>query len=145
MAVLTMIRESWGWTGLEPAAVMATNAFGNVIVRAADGSYWRICPEELTCKVVARDDTEFDALWANEDFQADWQMTRLVELAQATLGSADEERCYCLKLPAVLGGTYDATNFGTITRRELLAFTGDVAEQIKDVPDGGSIRLEWTK
>jgi hypothetical protein len=143
--VLTTIRESWGWTGLDPTAVTATNAFGNVLVRATDGAYWRICPEELSCEVVARDAAEFDALWANEDFQVDWQMTRLVELAQATLGPLDDERCYCLKLPAVLGGAYDAANFATITRRELLAFTGDVAEQIKDVPDGGSIKFEWTK
>jgi len=45
--LLTTIRESWGWTGLAPAAVTATNPFGNVIVRATDRAYWRICPEEL--------------------------------------------------------------------------------------------------
>jgi hypothetical protein len=43
------------------------------------------------------------------------------------------------------GGAYDAANFGTITRQELLLFTGDVAEQIKDVPDGASVKFEWTK
>ncbi len=143
--VLTTIRESWGWTGLEPAAITATNAFCNVIVRAENGAYWRICPEELTCEIVARDEVDFDALWANKDFQVDWQMTRLVELAQATLGPVVEDRCYCLKLPAVLGGTYGVANFSTITRRELIAFTGDAAEQIKDVPDGGSVKIEWTK
>jgi hypothetical protein len=143
--LLTTIRESWGWTGLDPTAVTATNAFGNVIVRATDGAYWRICPEELSCKTVARDDVEFDALWANEDFQVDWQMTRLVKVAQATFGPVDEERCYCLKLPAVLGGAYDAANFGMITRRELLAFAGYVAEQIKDVPDGARIMFETTE
>jgi len=142
--LLTTIRESWGWTGLDPAAVTATNAFGNVIVRATDGAYWRICPEELSCKIVARDDVEFDALWANETSQVDWRMTRLVEIAQATLGPVDADSCYCLKMPAALGGAYDAVNVGTITRRELLAFTGDVAEQLKDVPDGANIKFEWT-
>ena len=87
--MLTTIRESWGWTGLEPVAVTATNAFGNVIVRAADGAYWRICPEELSCEVVARNDTEFDALYSDEDFQLDWQMERLVQVARATLGPVD--------------------------------------------------------
>jgi len=143
--VLTTIRESWGWTGLDPAAVTATNAFGNVIVCATDGAYWRIRPEELSCEVVARDDAAFKALWASEAFQVDWQMTRLVELARAALGPVDEQRCYCLKTPAVLGGAYDTANFGTITRQELLAFSGDVAEQIKDVPDGASVKFAWTK
>jgi hypothetical protein len=144
-AVLTTIRESWGWTGLNPTAVTATNPFGNVIVRAADGAYWRICPEELSCKIVARDDVELDALWASEDFQVDWQMTGLVDIARATLGQVDAESCYCLKLPGVLGGAYDSANFGMITRRELLAFAGYVAEQIKDVPDGASIKFESTE
>jgi len=93
---------------------------------------------------VARDDVEFDALWANETSQVDWRMTRLVEIAQATLGPVDADSCYCLKMPAALGGAYDAVNVGTITRRELLAFTGDVAEQLKDVPDGANIKFEWT-
>jgi hypothetical protein len=144
-AVLTTIREAWGWTGLDPDGVTAINGFGNVIVRATDGGYWHICPEELSCAIVARDDAAFEALWGSEEFQMDWQMTRLVEFARAALGAVSEDRCYCLKMPAVLGGAYDAANFGTITRRELLAFTGDVAKQIKDVPDGASIKFKWTK
>lgn len=142
--MLTTIRESWSWTGLKPADIQAANAFGNLIVRADDGAYWRICPEELKCEIVARDAAGFDALWASEDFQVDWQMTRLVELALASLGPVDDERCYCLKRPAVLGGNYDTANFATIARQELVAFTGDVAEQIKDLPDGTSINFEWT-
>lgn len=143
--MLTTIRESWGWTGLKPADIAATNAFGNVIVRADDGTYWRICPEELKCQVVAQDEAAFNSLWTSDDFQVDWQMTRLVDLARETLGIVNEERCYCLKRPAVLGGKYEAANLGTITRRELLAFTGDVAEQIKDLPDGASVNIEWTE
>ncbi len=143
--MLTTIRESWGWTGLDPAAVTATNAFGNVLVRAADGAYWRICPEELSCKVVAGNDAEFDALLGSEEFQIDWQMTRLVRIAQTALAPVAEDRCYCLKIPAVLGGKYDAANFGTISRRELIAFAGDIAEQIKHLPDGANVKFTFTE
>src|SRR5438477_10751129 len=111
--MLDVIRESWGWSGLEPAAEMATNSFGNVIVRAADGAFWRICPEELACSCIAGDAREFATLWASDEFQLDWQMTRLAEIARATLGPTADDRCYCLKLPAVLGGADEAANFGT--------------------------------
>ena len=129
---------------MDPAAVTATNAFGNVIARAADGAYWRICPEGLNRHVVARDDAAFEVLRATEEFQAVYQMTRPVELARAALGPVSGERCHYLMVPAVLGGAYDAGNLGTITRGELLAFTGHVAEQIKDVSDGASVQFEWT-
>jgi hypothetical protein len=141
LAMLKTIRDSWGWTGLEPAAVIASNDFGNVVVKAADGAYWRICPEALTCELIAQSDSEFGTVWASNDFQRDWQMTRLVEIASATLGQVDAERCYCLKVPSVLGGEYDAKNLGTIFLLELLSFSGFVAQQINDLPDGATAQF----
>jgi hypothetical protein len=79
--MLDTIREAWGWIGLDPAEVVAENAFGNLIVRATGGAYWRICPEELSCERVARDAEEFAALFRREEFRTDWEMARLVEQA----------------------------------------------------------------
>jgi hypothetical protein len=140
--MLETIREAWGWIGLDPAEVVAENAFGNLIVRATDGAYWRICPEELSCERVASDAQEFAAVTGGDDFRTDWEMARLVEQARQQLGPVPAGRCYCLKLPAALGGSYDAANMGTISRSELVSFAGDLAHQIKDVPDGGQITLE---
>jgi hypothetical protein len=98
------------WRETDWPEVVATNAFGNVIVRATDGAFWRICPEEWSCEQVARNE--------------------------------DEGRCYCLKQPAVIGGTYEAANLGTISLHELISFSGAMAQQIKDVPDGGPIQIE---
>jgi hypothetical protein len=140
--MIDTIRQAWSWIGLIPAEIVESNSFGNLIVRAVDGTIWRICPEELSCKVIAEDFCKFTELRANEDFQLDWQMTRFVELAERKLGPPGGGKCYCLKLPAVLGGTYDEANFGTIAVKELISFAGDIAEQIKDVPDGGQIQIE---
>jgi hypothetical protein len=43
------IRDAWSWVGLNPAEIIFTNLFGNLIVKDAAGIFWRICPEELTC------------------------------------------------------------------------------------------------
>jgi len=140
--MLEAIRKSWGWIGLEPAQVVVVNSFGNVIVRAVDGAYWRICPEEWSCEQIAQNADDFAVLSREEEFQLDWQMTRLVELAKENLGPLPDGRCYCLKLPALIGGTYEATNLGTISLEELISFSGHMAEQIKELPDGGQIQLE---
>jgi hypothetical protein len=137
--VLNTIRQSWGWTGLDPMAIVGVNEFGNIVVRAADNAFWRICPEELSCERIARTESEFDALWQSDEFQHDWQMTRLVEIAAAKLGPAGPDRCYCMKLSPVFGGAYAADNFGTITHEELLDFSGYVARQISGLPDGAKV------
>ena len=44
---LADIRGAWAWAGLEPAAIVDINEFGNVLVLDTVGRYWRVCPEEL--------------------------------------------------------------------------------------------------
>jgi hypothetical protein len=139
--LLDVIRDSWGFTGLDPRVVHDVNAFGNVLVESVDGRYWRICPEALSCDLVAESEEEFQRLRASPEFEEDWRMERLVGLATSKLGSPPEGSCFCLKIPAVLGGAFDLKNVGTITIGELLATAGDIAFQIKDLPDGTKIRF----
>jgi hypothetical protein len=68
-------------------------------------------------------------------------MERLVSLATSELGAPTEGRCFCLKIPAVLGGKYELENLATISILELISFAGDLASQIKDLPVGTNVRL----
>jgi hypothetical protein len=134
-------RAAWGFTGIVPRRILDINAFGNLLVEDATGSYWRICPEELSCQVVAGSRVEFDQLRTFDDFRADWEMRRLVAAAIDMFGQPGEGRCFCLKLPGLLGGKYDSSNVGTIALDELIAFSGDLAAQLRDVPDGAKVIL----
>lgn len=71
----------------------------------------------------------------------DWEMASLVEEAEARYGVQPEGRCFCLKVPAVLGGAYAIENIGTVPLLELIAFVGDLARQIEDLPDGATVDL----
>ena len=138
MELLKIVRESWGFTGLVPARILDTNAFGNVLVEDVRGQLWRICPEELSCEHVGTSMDELQALRSSTD----WTMERLVVLATASLGTPAEGRCFCLKIPAVLGGKYEVENLGTIAVPELIAFSGDVASQIEGLPDGAQVEFK---
>lgn len=135
------IRDAWGWTGLRPKDVIETNAFGNMIVKDDHGTYWRICPEDLSCTVIATTDEDFCRLRDDPVFVRNWDVSLWVEAARARLGDIPPERTYCLKVPAPLGGRYESANFGTISRLELLSASGDMARQIHDLPDGAQVEL----
>ncbi len=141
--MIETVRTAWSWTGLVPAEIVKVNSFGNLIVKSADASYWRICPESLTCEKIANDFAAFSKIWNNQEFQFDWDTLNLVSLAKDKLGTLEEGRCYCFKLSPALGGTYEANNMGAISLQELIAFSGDIAEQIKDVPEGGKFEIKW--
>jgi hypothetical protein len=51
--LLQAIFTGWGWKIGKPVEVVATNQFGNAIVRNEGGSYFRIMPEEWQCERIA--------------------------------------------------------------------------------------------
>jgi hypothetical protein len=142
MELLQVVAGAWRFAGLVPHSIIQVNAFGNVLVDDIDGRIWRICPEELSCRVVAASRVDLLSLQKSEDFRVDWEMERLVGTATSLFGSPSAGRCFCLKIPAVLGGQYGRDNLGTISIAELIAASGDMAHQIRDLPDGAKVKLK---
>jgi hypothetical protein len=142
MSLVEEIRQSWGWVGIEPVEVVGENDFGNLIIKDKDEKYWRLCPEDCYCKVIADNRAELDSLSTNPDFLRDWYMAALVSLANDQCGPLGEGRKYCLKIPGVLGGAYGGDNLATVPQVELVRFSGDIARQIEELPDGARIKLQ---
>jgi len=140
--MIDVIAEAWGWTGIVPKEVVGENDFGNLIIKAIDGRYWRLCPEDLYCEVVANSRSELDTLSTNQDFLRDWYMTAQVEEAKLKLGALPEGRKYYMVTPGPLGGSYTADNFQSLDLPELVRLSGDIARQIKDLPDGSEISFK---
>ena len=60
MSIIKEIKESWGWVGIEPVEVVGENDFGNLMIKDIQGKYWRLCPEDVYCEVVAQNQEELD-------------------------------------------------------------------------------------
>lgn len=142
MTLIAEISRAWGWIGIDPEEVVAENDFGNVIVRATDGRYWRITPEDGTCVVVADDRAALDILLHDQEFLRDWYMRQLVAVARESLGELSFTRKYCLKIPGYLGGAYGMPNLATAPIHEIIGIAGDIARQTHELPDGAKIQLE---
>ncbi|ARS48178.1 hypothetical protein PSMEN_07175 [Ectopseudomonas mendocina] len=145
MDLISAVEGSWSWTGLRPVEVVGDNPFGNLIVKDEAGCYWRLCPEDLSCSVVASSRAELDALSVDQEFLRDWYMTGLVELAQQRLGPLRPGYRYCLKTPGPLGGEYGGDNLATLPLLELIGVSGHIAQQIRDLPEGAQVRLVVTE
>ena len=141
MNLLETVHAAWGFTGLVPRSVVDTNSFGNLLVEDTNGVIWRICPEELSCEKIASSADTVQALQRSADFKRDWEMQALVAEATAALGTPAPGRCFCLKTPAILGGKYECENVGTISLLELISFAGELAVQLKDLPNGTKVHL----
>ena len=144
MNIIQEIKESWGWVGIDPVEVVGENDFGNLMIKDSVGSYWRLSPEDVYCEIVATNREELDNLSTDQEFLEDWYMQALVEQASERLGVLTEGQKYCLVTPGVLGGEYAISNINTAPLHELIRFSGHIAKQIKDLPDGAEIQLRVT-
>lgn len=139
--LLEAIAEGWSWKLGQPVELLATNSFGNAIVKNADGRFFRIMPEEWSCELIASSDAELEEKKKDESFAHDWAMSRVVALAEAAHGPLDEGQAFFLVTPGILDGKYAAENIRKISLRELLAYSGDMAQQIDGIPDGEQVRI----
>lgn len=143
--LLEAISEGWSWKIGKPFSLMTTNYFGNAIVQNEAGQYFRIIPEEWECDLLANSPDELEEKMKEEEFVSDWEMRELVIRASAAQGSLAEGQVYCLAIPGLLGGKYSEENIRKISLLELLAYSGEMARQTKDLPDGARIKLKYTE
>lgn len=141
MQLVAIIEASWGWTGLKPLLVVGDNAFGNLIVKDVEERYWRLCPEDLSCRMIAASRAELDTLSSDQDFLHDWNMSELTRQAKERRGPLRPGFKYCLKIPGALGGEYGGDNLATLSLEELVSVSGSIARQVDQVHDGGRVRL----
>ena len=142
MSIIEEIKESWGWVGIEPEEIVGENDFGNLMIKDAHGRYWRLCPEDVYCEVVANNRDELDALSTNQEFLEDWYMQVLVEQAKEKYGILEEGKKFHLVIPGALGGEYAISNINVAPLIEIIRFSGDIGRQIKELPDGAEVQLK---
>ncbi len=142
LEIIKVIESSWGWTGIQPIKIISDNAFGNLIIQDVNNRYWRLCPEDLYCNVVAENTEEFKKLSSEDNFLQDWCMETLSAQSSDRLGELAHGEKYCFVVPCVLGGEYSANNIKKVLLKEIIGLSGDIAKQIENLPDGAQVKLK---
>ncbi|MFL1548990.1 T6SS immunity protein Tdi1 domain-containing protein [Pseudomonas sp. D47] len=141
MDVIQAIRDSWSWVGIDPVEVVGTTAFGSVMLKDTQGRYWRLCPEGLYCEVIAQTRAALDEVSKDQTFLHDWYLQPMVAQAEEVLGPLASGQVYHFVISPVLGGEYAIDNVRQLDHVEQVRFCGDLALEIKDLPDGAHVTL----
>ena len=141
-SILNEIKDAWGWVGIEPQEVVIENEFGNLIVKDFSDKFWRLCPEDVYCEIVAESIEDYNAIIRNEEFLEDWFMTSMVQEAEGLLGKLEPGYKYHMVIPGVLGGEYGGSNVKAAPLLEIIRFSGDLGKQIEELPEGAQIELK---
>ena len=142
MNLLELVSEYWAWSGISPDELVVSNDFGNLIIKDTDDKFWRLCPEDVYCTVVADSIEAYNKLIEDESFAEDWHMVSMLVEAKKTLGDLNEGERYCLKVPGVLGGDYSGANVIKAPLETIIKSSGKLGKHIADKDEGATIDLE---
>jgi hypothetical protein len=53
MELIAIVEDAWDWTGLRPEQIVGDKDFGNPMIKDQSVRYWRRCPEDQYCKIIA--------------------------------------------------------------------------------------------
>lgn len=132
------------WSDILPAAprILRTNLFGDVFLVDAAGAVHMLERAACTISQIAPSEEVF---WRKvHDDEEGWQLRPLVDDCRRAGKTLEDEQCYAFTTPPLLGGDYAAANIWVAPWREWFAFTADLFQQTKDLPDGTSVRFRVT-
>lgn len=142
MNMIEEVKEAWGWVGINPTEIVTENEFGNLIIKDAEDKFWRLCPEEVYCEVVAESIGAYNLLIKDANFLDDWNMAGLLDGAIKKLGPLKEGYKYYLAVPGILDGDYSQSNIKTAPLDKIIKWSGDLGLQVKDLPEGAEVELK---
>ena len=132
------------WSDILPAAprVVRTNLFGDAFLVDEAGAVHMLERAACTISQVAPSEEEF---WRKvDDDQEGWQLRPLVDGCRRAGKALEEGQCYAFTTPPLFGGDYTIANVWVAPWREWFAFTADLFQQTKDLPDGAPVRFRVT-
>jgi type VI secretion system (T6SS) immunity protein Tdi1 len=130
--------SSWTWLDVVGKAALCTSPFGDVFLEDGDGVWWLDTVEGTLTRPWA-DRAEFAAAMSTADGQNDYLMAGLALAAEANGLVPGPDQIYDFRVHPQLGGALEPENVEVTDFVVALAITGQVLNQIRDLPPGTKI------
>jgi len=129
------------WSSILPGhvRVLQTNLFGDSFVLVRDGTVHMLERASHSARRITSCEEEFCR--EIQDDPHGWQLRRLADECRLAGKVLADGECYGFTTLPVLGGGYTVANIRIARWEEWFSFTADAFQQIKDLPDGATVRL----
>ena len=133
------IRSDWQWKLTDQKDIVIVSLMGDIFLTGNnDEINW---PETGTGRLrsVAKNLEEFESLLNNQTLVDSWLLPSLIKQLSNQGKIPNENEVYSFKIMPALGGGYSIDNFDTTDISVHFSITGQIHQQIKDLPDGTRI------
>lgn len=138
------LAEAWQWRIGDGFTPLLFTALGDLFYEADEGGIFWLNTGTAEVERVAESVTGFNNL-LREEIAEDWLLPPLIEALIEAGKTRAEGECYTyVTLPIFAEGTYEVENLNPVPAIEHFMLTGQILEQLQDVPDGTDIKIDVT-
>ncbi len=131
--------EAWSWLPVKEKSPIAVTAFGDVFLESPEG-IWFLDTLEGSLNRIADSKPELDEILNTAEGQTHFLFSSFVDRALSEGMNLEEGQCYDFKVNPVLGGAVEFENIEVNDFVVSLYVSGQVHQQIKDLPPGAKIK-----
>jgi hypothetical protein len=136
------ILSCWMWKVTDMKAVAVMSVLGDLFLVGKDDAVYWLQTDNGDLTKVAEDLAQFEQYLNDEEKIDLWFLPLLVEKLITSGKILNENEVYSYKKLPVIGGEYSVENIDPADISVHLAFSGQICEQIKDLPDGTKVNIE---
>jgi len=132
----------WQWRLIDIRGVVTISCLGDLFLLGQDNAvYWLQTDSGDLTKI--SDDLEQYQLYLTDNDKIDnWFLPLLIEKLISAGKTLKENEVYSYKKLPVIGGEYSIDNIEPTDMSVHFAFSGQICEQIKDLPDGTKVNIK---
>lgn len=135
--------ESWRWLLPDSYTIWLMNRFGDLFLILENGVVLMLDSGMGKVEQVAKDQKDFCDLCEKPEELSDYFAIPLVDAMVASDAELGDGQCYTFRHPPVTGGEYEVSNVAVTEIANHFAGYGKIHEQLRDVPDGRQVELDW--
>ena len=143
VAAVERALADWRWLIGPSARPLYVTAAGDVILIEDDGRVLLLDTGGGAVEPLAESQEGFERALSDSSHLDDWLSASLAGRLRQRGVTLDPGQCYGYAvLPVFAEGSYGPDNRRVLSALEHLSFTADVHKQIRDLPDGATIRFD---
>jgi hypothetical protein len=136
------ILSCWTWRTADMKAVAAISVLGDLFLVGNDGAVYWLQTDGGKLNKAADNLQQFEQFLTDEEKVDYWFLPSFVEQLITAGKLLKENEVYSFKKMPVIGGEYSVENIEPTDMSVHFAFTGQISEQIKDLPDGTNVSIK---
>jgi hypothetical protein len=139
------ILSCWQWRVSDMKAVVTISCIGDIFLLGYDDNIYWLQTDSGDLTKIANSLEEYQIMLRDEENIDNWLLPLLVEKLVAAGKTLKQYEVYSYKILPVIGGEYSIDNIDPKDMSVHFAYSGQICEQIKDLPDGTKVNINFEK